>query len=132
MQISRVIWVWLLRNELNRCNWDNFWVNFFSNDCFMECLLVVSQISLVAYPLRPLIIFGGVCNFIGFVSPQQKNWSGRLVLHVGYSSVLFSKQRFIHPGGVRVGWPKREWPQSILASSFYTFVSSPLSLPCPV
>ena len=128
MQISRVIWVWLLRNELNRCNWDNFWVNFFSNDCFMECLLVVSQISLVAYPLRPLIIFGGVCNFIGFVSPQQKKlkWQTSVTCRLQLS---FIQQAKVHAPWSCEGGLTQKGVASIHLGFLFLYLLSPPSEP---
>ena len=72
----------------------------------------------------------GMCNFLGSVSPQQKfemaDWC--------YSSVLFGKQRKIHPQGVRAGRPKKqEENRSQLfnfGSSFHMFFLLPLSLAC--
>ena len=37
----------------------------------------------------------------------QFRLNGRPMLQLGYSSILFGKQRKIHPWGVRLGWPKR-------------------------
>ena len=36
-----------------------------------------------------------------------------------YSSVLFSKQRKIHPGGMRAGWPKRHKEKRSLVAQFW-------------
>ena len=44
-----------------------------------------------------------MCNFLGSVSPQQKF---EVMDKPCYSSVLFGKQRKIHPRGVRACWPK--------------------------
>ena len=56
------------------------------------------------------------------------------VLLLGYSSVLFGKQRKVHPRGMRVGQPKRSTEKrervSILAPRFICFsFLLPLSLP---
>ena len=49
---------------------------------------------------------GGVYNFLGSFSPQQKfEATDGPVLQLGYSSLLFGKQRKIHPWGVRAGRP---------------------------
>ena len=54
------------------------------------------------------IYVGGVCNFLGSVSPQQKFEVLQLrVTAPCYSSVLFRKWRKIHPWYMRVGRPKR-------------------------
>ena len=48
-----------------------------------------------------------------------------------YSSVLFGKQRKIHPQGMRAGWPQSEEkrsPQFSFGSTFYMFFPLPLSL----
>ena len=76
----------------------------------------------------------GVCNFLSSVLPQQEFevMDRSSVTAQCYSSVLLSKQRKIHPGGVRVGLPKRlkrrEAPGSIL-TLLYMFFLLPLSLP---
>ena len=70
----------------------------------------------------------GVCNFLRSVSSQQKIWNGGPVLPLGYSLVLFGKQRKIYPWGMRAGWPKRRVGLS-LGPVLYVFFSSPLSLP---
>ena len=63
-------------------------------------------------------------------SKNLKWWTDRC-----YSSVLFGKQRKIHPQGMRAGRPKRSWEEwrgeawgSILAPLF-SFFLLPLSLP---
>ena len=43
--------------------------------------------------------------------------------------VLFSKQRTVHPGGVRAGRPQRRGLKPSWLLLFIGFVSSPLSLP---
>ena len=68
----------------------------------------------------------GECNFLGSVLPQQRFemvdqcYSSLLQLRV-----LFSKQRIVHHQGVRVGQPKKERPQPLLAPSFYMFSPFP-------
>ena len=51
---------------------------------------------------------GGVCNFLGSVSSQQKFEAWTTVTVTCYSSVLFRKQRKIQPRGVRACRPKRQ------------------------
>ena len=65
-----------------------------------------------------------VCNFLGSVSLQQKFEMADQC----YSSVLFGKQRKIHPLGLRVGQPERGLPLNF-GSSFYMFFLLPLTLP---
>ena len=104
------------------------------------------------------IYVGGVCNFLISVSSRQKFeamdgpiiqpcvnflreasvtsprnfFRQNSVIVPCYSSVLFRKQREIHPRGVRADRPKRgeekRSPWRNFASSFYTRLS-PLSLP---
>ena len=61
-------------------------------------------------------------------SKNLKQWTDQC-----YSSVLFGKQRKMHPGGVRAGWPKRckeKWDQRLnFGSSFNMFFLLPLKLP---
>ena len=52
-----------------------------------------------------------------------------------YSSVLFGKQRKIHPRGMGAGWPQskeKRSPQFSFGSSFYMFFFFPSSWACPV
>lgn len=71
----------------------------------------------------------GSCNFLGSVSHQQRLQKMADQYYSSlHSSVLFGKQRIVHPWGTKVGWPKRRRLQSILASSFYKFC---LLLPRP-
>ena len=47
---------------------------------------------------------GVECNFLGSVSPQQRfetQWTS-VIAHLQLR-VLFSKQRKVHPGGMRAG-----------------------------
>ena len=69
------------------------------------------------------ILVSGECA----VSTRAQIWSGGPVLQLGYSSVLFGKQRKIHPTGMRWADPKQE-RGSILAP-LYMFFLLPLSLP---
>ena len=72
-------------------------------------------------------------HFLGSVLLQQamnlKQWTDQC-----YSSLLFGKQRKIHPRGMRAGRPKRREekrsPQLNFGSSFYVFFSPPPRLPC--
>ena len=72
----------------------------------------------------------GVC-VISLVLATAKMWSDgqASVTALCYSLVLFRKQRKTHPGGVRVGWPKRceekgnPWPN--FGSSFYVSFPPP-------
>ena len=66
----------------------------------------------------------GVCNFLSSVSPQQKFEA----VDQCYSSVLFGKQRKIHPQGGRMGQPKRR--EELNFGSFLIFFLLPLNLPC--
>ena len=71
-----------------------------------------------------------VCNFLCSVSQQwAKIWNGGPVLKLGYSSVLFGKQRIVHSWGVRAGWPQRRGLNPSWLPLFILFVSSPMSLP---
>ena len=98
---------------------------------------------------------GGVCNFLGSFSPQQKFevtdrpvlqphvnflvtakiWSnGRTSVTAScYSSVLLRKQKKIYPWGVRGSRPRRlkekRSPQLNFGSSFHRFFLLPLGLP---
>ena len=74
-------------------------------------------------------------NFLGQTSvTAPRNFFGlNSVIALCYSSVLFRKQRKIHPRGVRAADPKdvrrREALQPNFGSSFYMFFLLPLSLP---
>ena len=91
---------------------------------------------------------GGVCNFLSSVSSWTKIWNNwqtsvtapcNFFLQISitapcYSSVLFRKQRKIHPWGMRAGRPKRlkrrKATSPILASLFICFYFLlPWSLP---
>ena len=72
---------------------------------------------------------GGVCHFLGWpcCSKNLRRWTDQC-----YSSVLFGKQRKIHPRGLSVGQPKdaKRRVRLNFGSSFYMlFFSSCLSLP---
>ena len=75
-----------------------------------------------------LVFVRGVCNFLGSVSPQQKfEETDRPVLQLSF----VSKQRKIHPRGVRVGWPKRHTEKrspQLNFGSFFCFSLLSLSL----
>ena len=71
------------------------------------------------------IIVLGVCNSLSSVSLQQRFEMVDQCYSLVTTQFYFGKQRIIHPWGVRAGWPKKERPQSILASSFQTFLSAP-------
>ena len=72
-----------------------------------------------------LSIVGGVCNFLGSVSLQQRFE----MVDQCYTSVLFGKQRIVHPSRMRVGRPERGELNPSWFPLFICFVSSPLSLP---
>ena len=59
----------------------------------------------------------------------QLSLNGRAMLQLSYSSVLFGKQRKIHPQGVRVGQPKRSKEERRerlnFGSSFHVFSPPP-------
>ena len=79
----------------------------------------------LSFKLHVYHIVGGVCNFLTSVSPQQKfEATDRPVLQLSYSSVLFGKQRKIHPQGMRTGQPKRRAGLNF-GFSFHLFFSSP-------
>ena len=91
--------------------------------CWWECILIRhygEQYGSV----------GGVCNFLGSVSPQQIL---KRRMNQCYSSQLsffffFGKQRKIHPQGMRWADPKeayRRAEQLNFGSPFYMFFSSP-------
>ena len=101
--------------------------------CITETLYSLTDISpLRTFPWQPpfyfpsisLIILDssckwyhivrGECSFLGSVSPQQKFEMTDPVLPLCHSSVLFGKQRKIHPRGMRVVDPKEERAQSWL------------------
>ena len=76
------------------------------------------------------ILLSGDCEISLVLSRHSKNlkwWTDQC-----YSSVLFRKQRKIHPWGLRVGQPKRQEekrsPWLNFCSSFYIFFFLPLSL----
>ena len=71
-----------------------------------------------------LLSVGGVCNFLGSVSLKQRFGT----VDQCYSSILFGKQRKIHPQGMREGWSKGR-AVSHFVSPFYVFFLLPLSLP---
>ena len=94
-----------------------------------------SQGSLWFYSLFARSICQGSVWFPWFCLTTAKNWSKgwTSVTATCYSSVLFGKQRKIHPRVVRAGWRKR-WEekhptQFWLLFSFYFFLL-PLNLPC--
>ena len=72
----------------------------------------------------------GACNFLGSVSPQQRfEMVDRCYSSVTAQFYLANKNSI--PSRHKGGLTPKERPQSILASSFYMFVSSPASsLPC--
>ena len=80
---------------------------------------------------------GGVCNFLSSVSLQQKFAAmDGPVLQLCFSSVLFRKQRKIHPQVMRAGRPKEHEEKRSPLSPALNFGSSlcllfllPLSLP---
>ena len=52
----------------------------------------------LSFKLHVYHVVGGVCNFFSSVLPQQKlETTDRTVLQLSYSSVLFGKQKKIHP-----------------------------------
>ena len=119
---------------MQTCIWEAAWYLIPARSIRGEharCLAVHISDMLVPRELSGSV--GGVCNFLGSVSSQQKveATDGQC-----YSSVLqlslFRKQRKIHPGGMKVGWPKRceekgnPWPN--FGSSFYMSFP-PLGLP---
>ena len=76
----------------------------------------------------------GSMQFPWFCLTAAKIWSNRCisVTALCYSSVLFRKQRKIHPRGMRAGRPKRlrekrnpQTPSSILAPLFISFSPPP-------
>ena len=116
--------------------WTNFLVSPILNLCYFH-----SEISLglpggtMHCGIRFLWWFsgivGGMCNFLG-LSHHNKNL--KLRTDQCYSSVLFRKQRKIHPWGVKAGWPKKtlreeKAPGSILAPLFICFSSSHWAYP---
>ena len=72
----------------------------------------------------------GECVISLVLSAAAKIWNGAPVLQLGYSSVLFSKQRVVYLWGMRVGWPQRRSLSPSWLPLFICFFSSPLSLPC--
>ena len=85
-------------------------------------------------PRNSTVEVGGMCNFLGPVS-TAKIWSNgwTRVKALWYSSVLFRKQRKIHPRGMRAGRPKRREErrnfQVNFGSFLYMFFLLPLSMP---
>ena len=73
----------------------------------------------------------GVCNSLSSVSLQQRSEMVDQCYRLVTTQFYFGKQRITHPWGMMAGWSKKERPQSILASSFYTFLSAP-HWACPV
>ena len=69
---------------------------------------------------------GGVCNFLSFVSPKQKlEVADQCYSLVTAQSFSWQATKESTPSR-REGWlTTKERLQSILASSFYTFISSP-------
>ena len=67
-----------------------------------------------------------ISSVLSRCSKNLKQWMDQC-----YSSVLFRKQRKIHPQGVGVGQPEREAsPWFNFGSTFYMFFLLPLRLPC--
>ena len=54
------------------------------------------------------VVLSGECVISSVLSCHSKNWSGRPVLQLGYSSVLFGKQGKIHPLGGSEGGPTQK------------------------
>ena len=95
---------------------------------FHLSLLLALSIYIYIY----IYIISGECVIYSVLSCCSKNlkrWTDQC-----YSSVLFRKQRKIHPCGMRVDWPKRltekRSPRSSLAPLFTCFFLLPLGLPC--
>ena len=103
------------------------------------CLLIYKGLTsrlfhlslLLALSIYIYIYISGECVIYSVLSCCSKNlkrWTDQC-----YSSVLFRKQRKIHPWDMRACQPKR-WeekrkPQPNFGSSFYMFFLLPLSLP---
>ena len=82
---------------------------------------------------RPQIV-RGVCNFLGSVSPQRKSEAiDRVVLQLSFIRKSKGQYTLDSTPSRSEARPtqktREERPQSFQASSFYTFVSSLLSLP---
>ena len=73
-------------------------------------------------------------EFVDFLVLSRHSKNVKQGMEQCYSSVLFGKQRKIHPRGVRASSPKRgeekRSPGLNFGSSFYMFFLLPLSLPC--
>ena len=114
-----------------------------SNSSFVSTLLrdIRHSLKFSCFALKSQLSYGfvgGVCNFLGSVSSQQKleGMAGAVlqsrITSSSYSSVLFRKQRKIHLRDLREGRPKRcEEKRSLQLSfgpSFYMFFLLPASL----
>ena len=67
--------------------------------------------------------------FHWFCLAAAKVWNGRPVLQLSYSSVLFGKQRKVHPRALRAGPPQMRGLNPFWLPLFINFVSYALSLP---
>ena len=71
----------------------------------------------------------GECVISSVLSHPVKISNSRPVLQLSHGSVLFGKQRIIHPQCVRAGGPQRRVVNPSWLPLFIHFVSSPSSLP---
>ena len=95
------------------------------SDLGQMVVLPLCDLEQVTAPSVPLIC--RVSLITSFSQDSEENLVGPLVgpaLQLSYSSVLFGKQRIVHPQGMRVGQPQNKG-SSILAPLLICFFSSP-------
>ena len=85
-------------------------------------------------PSHGTVYAEGECVIALVYLAAAKIWSDRQasITALCYNSILFRKQRKIHPWGVRTGWPKKTWreensPGHIWLLFLYVLFSSPVT-----
>ena len=89
---------------------------------YLDILLQVENRQLLKEKNKSAIKLLGECVISLVLSHHSKNLKWRTSVTVGYSSVLFSKQRTVHPRGMRMSQPQRKglnlsWLPSFLSLS---------------
>ena len=123
------------------CGWV-FFVFSFHHGSFLQVGLLLCLASALQGPSQGCfsrvksesftMYVGGVCNFLGSVSSQQKLESAdQCYSFVTAQSFIWQATKESTPSRCEGRLTPKERPRSILASAFYTFVSPP-TLACPM
>ena len=96
---------------------------------YLDILLQVENRQLLKEKNKSAIKLLGECVISSVLSHHSKNLKWRTSVTVGYSSVLFSKQRIVHPRGMRWANPKGKASICLGFLLLYVCLFSTLSLP---